>query len=57
MKTLLVNEKDIKRKYYLVDAEGKVLGRLATEVALLLSGKRKVDYTPHDRIGNCPIVE
>lgn len=47
MKTLLVNEKDIKRKYYLVDAEGKVLGRLATEVALLLSGKRKVDYTPH----------
>ncbi len=47
METTLLNKKDVKRKYYLVDAEDKILGRLAGNVALLLSGKRKSHYTPN----------
>lgn len=56
MKTTLLNNKDVKRKYYLVDAEGKILGRLATQVALLLSGKRKINYTPHVDNGDFVVV-
>ena len=56
MKTLLINKKDVKRKYYLVDAEGKVLGRLATKVASLLTGKLKRDYTPHVDNGDFVVV-
>ena len=37
----------MERKTHLFDAKGKILGRLATEVALVLSGKNKVDFTPH----------
>jgi len=46
METTLLNKKDVKRKYYLIDAKDKILGRLAGRVALLLSGKRKSHYTP-----------
>ncbi len=56
MKTALINKKDVKRKYYLIDAEGKILGRLATKVALFLSGKRKIDYTPHVDSGDFVVV-
>ena len=56
MKTLLINKKDVKRKYYLVDAEGRILGRLATKVASLLTGKLKRDYTPHVDNGECSPV-
>ena len=56
MKTTLVNERDVKRKYYLADAEGKILGRLATQIALLLSGKRKRDHTPHVDNGDFVVV-
>ena len=56
MKTMLINEKDVQRKYYIVDAEGKILGRLAVEIALVLSGKRKADYTPHVDNGDFVIV-
>lgn len=56
MKTSLITKKDIKRKYYLVDAEGAILGRLATRVALLLSGKRKVDYASHVDNGDFVVV-
>ena len=56
MKTLLINKKDVKRKYYLVDAEGKILGRLATKVASLLTGKLKRDYTPHVDNGDFVVV-
>lgn len=56
MKTTLINEKDIKRKYYLVDAEGAVLGRLSTEVAMILSGKRKTDYTPNVDNGDFVVI-
>ncbi|MEI9966291.1 MAG: 50S ribosomal protein L13 [Candidatus Moraniibacteriota bacterium] len=40
-------KKPIDRKYHLYDAQGKILGRLATELATVLSGKSKVDYAPH----------
>jgi len=56
MSTIVLNKKDVKRKYYLVDAEGKVLGRLATKIALLLSGKRKKDHTPHVDNGDFVVV-
>ncbi|MBU1852936.1 MAG: 50S ribosomal protein L13 [Candidatus Omnitrophica bacterium] len=56
MKTTLITEKDIKRKYYLVDAEGAILGRLASKIALLLSGKRKVDCTLHVDNGDFVVV-
>ena len=56
MKTALLNKTDVKRKYYLVDAEGKILGRLATKIALLLSGKRKREYTPHVDNGDFVVV-
>ena len=46
MKSYVATPQDIERKWYVIDAEGKVLGRLATEVARLLRGKHKVTYTP-----------
>lgn len=56
MKTISINKNDVQRKYYIVDAEGKILGRLAVQIALVLSGKRKVDYTPHVDNGDFVIV-
>lgn len=56
MNTTFLNKKDIRRKYYLVDAEGKILGRLAGQVALILSGKRKGDYTPNIDNGDFVVV-
>ncbi|HAV11058.1 MAG TPA: 50S ribosomal protein L13 [Candidatus Moranbacteria bacterium] len=46
----------MERKIHLFDAKGKVLGRLATEVARVLSGKNKVDYTPHVDGGDIVVV-
>ena len=48
--------KGIARKWYVVDAEGKVLGRLATQVATLLRGKHKPTYTPHLDVGDHVVV-
>jgi large subunit ribosomal protein L13 len=45
MKTFLPKVKDLERKWYLVDANGQVLGRLASEIAFVLMGKRKPTYT------------
>ncbi len=47
---------DIQRKWYLINAEGKVLGRLATKVARLLTGKDKPLYTPHVDCGDHVII-
>lgn len=44
------------RQWYVVDAEGKVLGRLATEVARVLRGKHKPQFTPHQDVGDFVIV-
>ena len=45
-----------KRQYHLFDAQGKVLGRMATEIAKVLDGRNKVDYTPHIDGGDVAIV-
>jgi len=46
----------MERKNHLFDAKGKILGRLATEVATILSGKSKVDYSPHIDAGDSVVV-
>ena len=56
MKSYMANNQNIERKWYVIDAEGMVLGRLATEVAMILSGKRKPVYTPHVDTGDYVIV-
>lgn len=56
MKTYMAKPDDIKRDWYVIDAEGKVLGRLATEVARRLRGKHKPIYTPHMDTGDHIIV-
>ena len=56
MKTYMANENTVERKWYLVDATGKTLGRLATEVANLLRGKGKPIFTPHVDCGDYVIV-
>ncbi|NTW15797.1 MAG: 50S ribosomal protein L13 [Candidatus Moranbacteria bacterium] len=48
--------KQVNRKYHLFDAQGKVLGRLATEIAGVVSGKTKVDYAPHIDGGDFVVV-
>lgn len=53
--TFVLKEKDIIRKTHLVDAKGKILGRLATRVATLLIGKHKPEYTPFLDCGD-PVV-
>lgn len=56
MKTFMAKAEEVKRKWYVVDAEGKHLGRLASEVAQILRGKHKPDYTPHVDTGDYVIV-
>ena len=54
--TFMANESNIERKWFVVDAAGKTLGRLSTEVATLLRGKHKPTYTPHVDTGDYVIV-
>jgi large subunit ribosomal protein L13 len=56
MKTYMANNQTVERKWFFVDAEGKRLGRLATEVATLLRGKHKPTFTPHVDCGDYVIV-
>jgi large subunit ribosomal protein L13 len=56
MKTYSTKASDIERRWHVVDASGKNLGRLATEVAVLLKGKRKPIYSPHLDVGDYVIV-
>ncbi len=56
MKTFSAKPETVKRDWYVVDAAGKTLGRLATEVALRLRGKHKPEYTPHVDTGDYIIV-
>jgi len=56
MKTFNSKPADIKRKWYVVDAEGKTLGRLASGIATVLRGKHKVTYTPHLDTGDFVVV-
>ena len=54
--TYIAKKADIERKWYVVDAEGKTLGRLASEVAKILKGKNKPIYTPFIDTGDYVIV-
>lgn len=56
MKSYIAKPNEVERKWYIIDAEGKVLGRLATEVASILRGKNKAIYTPHVDTGDHVIV-
>lgn len=56
MKTFSAKPADIQRRWYLLDAEGKVLGRMASRVAAILRGKHKPIYTPHVDTGDHVIV-
>ena len=56
MKTYIANPDKIERKWYGVDAEGQTLGRLAAEVAKVLRGKNKPEFTPHIDTGDNVIV-
>jgi len=56
MKTFSTTPKDIEREWYVVDAEGQILGRLASRIASILRGKHKPYYAPHLDTGDCVIV-
>ena len=56
MKTFMANPAKIERKWYVVDATGMTLGRLASEVAKILRGKNKPVFTPHEDTGDYVII-
>ena len=56
MRTFTAKPESVQRDWYVVDAEGKTLGRLATEIARRLRGKHKAEYTPHVDTGDYIIV-
>lgn len=56
MKTFVAKEQKVDRKWYLVDAEDKILGRLATQIATRLRGKHKPIFTPHADTGDFIVV-
>ena len=56
MKTYVAKEQEINKKWYLVDAKDRVLGRLATQIAMRLRGKHKPSFTPHADTGDFIVV-
>ena len=56
MITYSLKQKDIQKKWYLIDANGLVLGRLASKIAMILRGKHKTTFTPHLDCGDNVIV-
>jgi large subunit ribosomal protein L13 len=56
MKTTFVKDAEIERDWHVVDASGKTLGRLATEIASVLRGKHKPPFAPHTDVGDFVIV-
>ncbi len=56
MRTMMPKESEIERKWFVVNAEGKVLGRLASRVASILRGKHKPTFTPHLDLGDHVVV-
>ena len=56
MQTFSLKQKDIKKKWYLIDANGLVLGRLASKISMILRGKHKTTYTAHLDCGDNVIV-
>ena len=56
LKTFTLKAKDIKKNWYLIDAENQVLGRLSSKIAQLIRGKGKPEFTPHLDMGDFVIV-
>jgi large subunit ribosomal protein L13 len=56
MKTIYVNPTKVERKWYLLDAEGQRLGRIAEKAATLLRGKHKPEFVPHQEIGDYVVI-
>ena len=56
MKTIMLNNATVEKKWYIIDAEGKVLGRVAAEAATLLRGKHKPSFTPNVDCGDNVII-
>jgi large subunit ribosomal protein L13 len=56
MKTFVPKKVNIKRDWYIIDASNIPVGRLATEIAIRLRGKNKVEFTPHLNMGGCVVV-
>lgn len=56
MKTYMANPAKIERKWYVVDADGQVLGRMAAQIASILRGKNKPEFTPNEDVGDYVVV-
>ena len=56
MKTFSAKPHEVKRDWFVIDADGKTLGRMATEIAMRLRGKHKAEYTPHVDTGDYIVV-
>lgn len=56
MKTFMATPQTVEKEWFVVDAQGKTLGRLATQIAMVLRGKHKPTYTPHEDAGDFVIV-
>ena len=56
MKTFMLRKEDVSTKWYLIDAEGETLGKVATKAAHILRGKHKVTYTPYIDCGDAVII-
>lgn len=56
MKTFSAKPEAVKRSWYIVDAKGKTLGRMASRIAMILRGKHKPEFTPHVDTGDCVII-
>ncbi len=56
MKTFMLRKEDVSTKWYLIDAEGETLGKVAAKAAYILRGKHKVTFTPHVNCGDAVII-
>lgn len=56
MRTIFVKPAEVERKWFLIDAEGKTLGKVAVMAADILRGKNKACYTPHQEVGDYVII-
>ena len=56
MKTFMLRKEDVSTKWYLIDAEGETLGKVATKASHILRGKHKVTYTPYVDCGDAVII-
>jgi large subunit ribosomal protein L13 len=56
MKTVQIKPAEVRREWHLIDAKGKILGQISTQIATFLSGKHKVSYTPHVDSGDFVVL-